>query len=462
MSRQTRYLVVALVMVAGLAALGHYHLTRVMQVPTALVWINSLGFAWLGLSLVLSHTHRDYKARRWNEGYLNKLRVSVVIPVYNEDPVTFRQMLDSIAAQTRLPQALHIVDDGSATRDCEEAFHQWMASHDLQIEASYTTISNSKKRHAQAVAFTADPQADVWVTIDSDTVLDKDAIRQGLLPFQDPKVQSVAGLLLSLNHDKNLLTRLVELGFTMSFLNGRAAWSRVGSVVVNCGGLAFYRGEIVREHLYEYLNQTVWGRKVSSGDDRMMTCFALQQGRTVLQESAVGYTLVPEKLSHLTRQRVRWWRSFFWGGGWLVQNFSLTQPAWWMVTWQFASFVLFSFALPVMLVVHPISTGHFPWEFLGYAALLSWARSIRYLVISRPDQSRLSQLWTFALAPLSSLLHMYLCSVLQYAGLATFLKTGWGTRESVEVGMDGSSTAEDALTAHREYVKLDDLMGERS
>jgi hyaluronan synthase len=455
--RQTRYLLVALAMVAGLAAFGHYHLTEVMQAPTTLVWINILGFTWLALSLVLSHLHGDYRAQRKDKDYLADLRVSVVVPVYNEDPHTFRQMLDSLSAQSRPVQMLHVVDDGSRTDACKLAFEQWQIDTNASLLAKYTVIENSKKRHAQSVAFEADPTADVWVTIDSDTVLDQHAIRQGLLPFQDRKVMSVAGLLLSLNSAKNLLTRLVDLGFTMSFLNGRAAWSRVGSVVVNCGGLAFYRGEVVRKYLPQYLSQTVWGRKVSSGDDRMMTCFALQEGRTVLQESSVGYTLVPEKLSHLTRQRVRWWRSFFWGGGWLIQNFSLKQPAWWMVLWQFASFILFSFALPVMLVVNPVQTGHFPWEFLVYAAVLAYARSVRFLVIDRPDMSRLSQLATFALAPLSSLLHMYLCSVLQYAGLATFLKTGWGTREQVEVGL-ATGLKRLATQTDEGYCTLDDLL----
>jgi hyaluronan synthase len=344
-------------------------------------------------------------------------------------------MLDSVAIQSRPAQRLHIVDDGSDSRDCEEAFYAWLKTAPEGLDAVFTVIPNSKKRHAQAVAFEADPHADIWVTIDSDTVLDPNAIRQGLLPFAQPKVMSVAGTLLSLNSTSNLLTRLVDLGFTMSFLNGRASWSMLKSVVVNCGGLAFYRGEIVRKYLPVYLNQTIWGRKVISGDDRMMTCFSLYEGHTVLQQSSIGYTLVPEKVSHLTRQRIRWWRSFFWGGGWLIQNFPLTKIAWWMVAWQFTSFILFSFALPVMLLVHPLQSGHWPWMYLVYVALLAYARSLRYLSIRRPDQTPAQQFLIYAMAPLSSLLHVYLCSVLQYAGLFTFRKTGWSTRQTVEVSM---------------------------
>jgi hyaluronan synthase len=167
----------------------------------------------------------------------------------------------------------------------------------------------------------------------------------------------------------------------------------------------------------------------------MLTGYALLEGRTVLQERSVGYTLLPENLSHLTRQRIRWWRSWFWGGGWLIQTCPLTKPAWWLVVWQFTGFVLFSCAMPVALILHPIETGRLALPFLGYVALLSYLRSVRYLIVRRPDMTYRQQLAMFAMAPFSSLLNLYLCSGLQYVGLATFLKTGWSTRQTVEVSI---------------------------
>jgi hyaluronan synthase len=353
----------------------------------------------------------------------------------NEDPTTFRALLDSLAGQSRLPQRLHVVDNGSTNDDCQHVFATWALTAPAGIELEYTVVGKVGKRAAQVIAFDADPAADLFVTLDSDTVLDPHALREGVAPFSRTDVTSVAGLLLSLNQGKNLLTRLVDLSFVMSFLNGRAAWSRLGSVVVNCGGLAFYKAEVVRKYRDEYLTQTVWGRRVASGDDRMLTCFSLLEGRTVMQERSIGYTLMPENLWHLTRQRVRWWRSFWWGGGWLIMRFPPTKAAWWMVLWQFASFGLYTFVLPVVLFVHPVETRGFALPFVVYTASLAYVRSVRYLVVRRPEQSYASQLFTFALAPLSSLLNLFLCSALQYAGLATFLKTGWSTRASVEVSI---------------------------
>lgn len=430
-----RYLAFALILAAALTAYANHHFARIVHSPSHLVAIDALGFCWLAFSLIAAHTHLDIRPSRRQARQLDTRRVTVVVPLKNEDPTTFRVLLDSLLAQSRLPQRLHVIDNGSSNSDCQHAFNDWTRTAPSGLEVEYTSTGPIGKRASQVIAFDADPGADIFVTLDSDTVLDPNAIAEGLAPFSRTDVTSVAGLLLSLNQGKNLLTRLVDLSFVMSFLNGRASWSRLGSVVVNCGGLAFYRADVVRKYRDPYLTQTVWGRRVASGDDRMLTCYALLEGRTVIQERSIGYTLLPENLSHLTRQRVRWWRSFFWGGGWLIKTFPLAKPAWWMVLWQFASFVLYTFVLPLILIVHPVETRGLAIPFVAYMAGLSYIRSVRYLVVRRPDQSYWSQLLTFALAPLSSLLNVYLCSILQYAGLLTFLKTGWSTRAHVEVSI---------------------------
>ena len=267
------------------------------------------------------------------------------------------------------------------------------------------------------------------------TVLDKNAIKNGLRPFGDEKVMSVAGLLVGLNSKENLLTRLVDLGFVSSFTNGRAAWSSIKSVAVNCGGLAFYRSEVVLKNIDSYLNMTVLGRVVRSGDDRILTNYALLDGHTVFQESSIGYTLLPSNINHLTRQRVRWWRSFFWGGLWLIRRFPVNRIVWWMVVWQFASFFFYT-AIFLSIIINSAAQQNIPFGFIIYLTLvLSYVRAARYLTVKVPNLSGRQRVLSFLMAPLSTVLHVYLCSVLQYAGLATVAKTGWSTREQVEVGI---------------------------
>ncbi|MBA2946958.1 glycosyltransferase [Streptomyces himalayensis] len=430
-----RCLAVSLVSAAALTAYAHHHLTRIVHEPSRLVAIDALAFCWLAFTLIAAHTHRDVRLTGGQARRLDDRRVTVVVPVFNEDPKTFRALLESVGRQSRLPQRLHVVDNGSTDSDCRVVFDDWVRTAPTRLEVRYDATGRVGKRRAQAVAFDADPEADIFCTVDSDTVLDPHAIREGIAPFSRADITSVAGLLLGLNHAQNLLTRLVDLSYVMSFLNGRSSTSRLGSVVVNCGGLAFYRADVVRKYQHAYVTQTVWGRPVSSGDDRMLTGYSLLEGRTVIQERSVAYTLLPDNLSHLTRQRLRWWRSFFWGGGWLIRTCPVSKPGWWLVLWQFAGFVLNSYAFPVVLIVHVSEAGRLALPFLGYVALLSYLRSMRYFTLRRPDQTRLQQLMIFTMAPFSTLLNLYVCTVLQYAGLATFLKTGWSTRQTVEVSL---------------------------
>jgi hyaluronan synthase len=434
-STRRRYLLFALALAAALVWYADHHLIRIQHNTSAVVAVNAFAFLWLAFSLVTSHLHRDYNPTVEERIELRNRRMTVVVPLHNEDPEVFRQLLQSLVNQTRLPQRVHVIDNGSTDVDsCRDVWLSFVWLFDsLGIERVYTVEGKIGKRASQVIAFDADPYAELFVTLDSDTVLDPAALAEGSYPFSDPRVTSVAGLLLTLNQGANLLTRLTDLTFTTSFLNGRSSWSRLGSVVVNCGGLALYRGDVVRKYRNRYLNQTVFGRHVQSGDDRMLTSFALLEGRTVIQERAVGYTLLPERMWHLTRQRVRWWRSFFWGGGWLLLAFPMRKPAFWLVLSQFLTFIAYTAIIPYVLILHPMSWHQWIWPVLGYMAILSYMRAVRFLLVKRPDQSTASQWLTYLMAPFASLLMLYLATALQYVGLATMLKTGWSTRQEVEV-----------------------------
>lgn len=415
------------VLILSFVVLFDRHFIRLGVPESWVIPLNFISFVYMVGLISLALMNKPYTYRK-----TNKLKVCVVVPVFNEDPATFLMVLNSLEDQTLKPSLVHIIDDGSSTRECHRVFKEWKKTATINAIYRYNR-KNRGKREVQAIAFRANKDADVFATIDSDTVLDKNALKNGVRPFGNAKVTSVAGLLVGLNDTKNLLTRLVDLGFVSSFINGRAAWSKLNSVAVNCGGLAFYRADIVHKHLNEYINQTVLGKKAASGDDRILTNLALLEGWAVFQENSIGYTVLPEKLSHLVRQRIRWWRSFFWGGVWLIRRFSPSRLVWWLVTWQFVEFTFYTIVI-ASLVMTSTRVGSIPWGFILYLTLaLSYIRSVRFLALDVPGRSN-SQKWiSFILAPLSAVLHFFICSVLQYYGLLTVSQSGWGTRKKVEV-----------------------------
>ena len=284
-----------------------------------LMWVYPvvfLSFIWNNFLLVSSFQYKPFSLDETSNS--KELKTVVVIPVYNEDKIMFKKMLSSLDSQTQKPDVVYIIEDGSAKENSvEDIVRQWKKSVSFKVKYKY--IVNSGKRVAQSKAFYEyQDQVDIFITMDSDTVLDKNAIYEGCIPFQDSEIMSVAGLLLSENRT-TLISKLLSISFPVSFTNGRASASVYDAVSVSCGGLALYRNIVVKQFLDHYLNQIVFGQRAMFGDDRMLTHYASLLGKTVYQETAIGYTLMPENLSHLTRQRVRWWKSFWWGGMFIIR-----------------------------------------------------------------------------------------------------------------------------------------------
>lgn len=136
---------------------------------------------------------------------LDTLRVVVSLPVYNEDVATLDRALFSLAGQTRLPDVVHVVDDGSRV-DYGELREHWQHHRVLGPRLLWTRQANAGKKRAQAACFTAHPDADIFITLDSDTTLTSNAIEEGLRPFMRRDIYSVAGLELAWNHSRNWLT----------------------------------------------------------------------------------------------------------------------------------------------------------------------------------------------------------------------------------------------------------------
>lgn len=424
-------LLMVLVMTVGL----FYQLWRMKNISFWTTPVVFISFLWMNFLLFSSFTNREYLPVKKID---KSLRVVVVVPVYNEHPKTVQKVLESISGQSRLPNVVCIVEDGSAPENkCDAVCAQWQKRHP-GLKLFYTYVPNGGKREAQAIVFRKYMgEADVFLTMDSDTLLHRDAIKNGIAPFQDPTVQAVGGLLMAYNN-KTFLNKIVALSFVSSFTNGRAAWSRWNSVSVNCGGLAFYRSRIISEFLEEYLTQRVFGEKARYGDDRMLTQYASLRGRTVYQENSIGYTLLPENINHLTRQRIRWWKSFWWGGLWVIRHQSMKRGIWWLTLSQYTSFVLYSIIFPIILIINPIINRRFPVDIFIYMGILSYIRTARTLLYKQRDCGRIRQfLEWIIMAPLSTFFNLYLTTGLQYVSLFRLKEVkSWGTREQVEVSME--------------------------
>jgi hyaluronan synthase len=383
----------------------------------------SVGFLLIAWNATLYSSERPRGGDTPPDGYL-----AVIVPTYNEEPARLRRLLGSCLAQTRPPDCIVVVDDGSDIdyRGVRDPFFR--ATMAAGVEPRWYRQENKGKRLAQALAVDVTPAADFYLTADSDGVFDPDAFHEILKPLSDGNVQSVAGLVLPTDNRVGLLARVIDLLWVNAQLCGRSALSTLGAVTVNSGAFAVYRARLMRLHLANYVGQRFRGSPMRLADDAMMTLYALSRGRTVQQPTAFCFTNTPTDVRGHLRQYKRW-----------------MQAGWMLVPWRLrylplSSYAYYAFCLHLLgnllavvstfVVVGLVGTQRVePLPVLAIGSLIAYAGSLRYLTIHRTDQPRRSRLATFLLTPFAMLWSALVIGPLRwYCLLLLCWKPSGGTR----------------------------------
>ncbi|RAG81549.1 glycosyltransferase family 2 protein [Streptacidiphilus pinicola] len=435
-----RTILLAALPVAGFTAWAIWHLYTVARAFGG--HGNSLAFAWAFSFLLLwwvplSWMERPATTTDRQQRQLDDLVVIVQVPVYNEDEAALRACLQSLLDQTRLPDRVAVVDDGST--DPMLGVKAWFlrAADEAQITATWVRQANAGKRHAQTTALQHD-DSDIIVTLDSDTVLDTNAIAEGLKPFADPKVTSVAGLVAVLNTRTNWLTFLTVMLYTPFTRGFRSAQSVLKRVTVNSGTLAFYRGDVIRRYLDSYAHETFLGQPMQMNDDSLTTFYGLLHGDAVHQPTSVGYTLVPATFSAYRRQQMRWMRGTFARTAWWWRYAPLHSPVFWMPLLEVVQ-LLMSIVVPVALLLQPQARHDLAaigWSTLLVGVGVNYMISLRFFMLSRSDEPLWLHVLLFLSAPIAGLWRILIVKPMYLWAMCSFWRVGsWGTRAKVEVGL---------------------------
>lgn len=367
------------------------------------------------------------------------LKTAVIIPSFNEDPATLAATIESVLGQDHRVDEIWVVDDGSDRDDGFQVAQQVLAGRDGAYV--HKLPENRGKRHAQAYAFQRS-DADIFITVDSDTILYSDAVAEGLKPFADDQVNAVCGYARAMNPTTNLLTRLIDLRYTNAFLFERAAYSVHGAVICSTGVLSFWRRHVPVDNLDDYLNQSFLGVEVGYGDDRRMTAYALETGKVVLQETAQAITSVPENFPTFAKQQIRWNKSFFRESTLLVRTFAWRQAAYWFGAAELFYWALLTTMLLWAVVLSPLLSGHLPsWVHILFITLMAYARSVRAV---GQDGVWLSKAFWFA--PAYGLLNLLVLVPLRLYALAQLKDGGWGTRNPGQEHEGFSTVAADTTS----------------
>src|SRR5690606_33698392 len=234
---------------------------------------------------------------------------TVIVPAFNEGSLVY-DTLKSIAASDFPAHKMQIIaiDDGS-TDDTWD----WIVKANKDLHDSITIWQqpeNKGKRHALYHGFTTG-SGEVFITIDSDSVVKPDTIRNLVSPFVvNENCGAVAGNVKVLNRNQGMIPRMLNVSFVFSFEFMRAAESSLGFVLCTPGALSAYRRDSVLNCLDEWINQKFMGKFATIGEDRAMTNLILEQGRDVqFQRNATVLTNTPVGYKTLHKMFTRWGRS---------------------------------------------------------------------------------------------------------------------------------------------------------
>lgn len=235
--------------------------------------------------------------------------ITVIVPAFNEGRQVY-DTLKSLVASDFPAEKLQLlaIDDGS-----EDDTWRWMQRAKAELGervAIYQQPHNQGKRHALYRGFQLG-SGEVFVTVDSDSIVKKDTLRNLVSPFAlQADCGAVAGNVRVLNDKKAAIPRMLKVSFVFSFEFIRSAQSTMGSVLCTPGALAAYRRQAVMTCLPEWINQQFMGQPSDIGEDRAMTNMILKQGYKVLfQRNAHVLTKLPEHYRGLYRMFIRWERS---------------------------------------------------------------------------------------------------------------------------------------------------------
>ncbi|MES2059830.1 MAG: glycosyltransferase [Patescibacteria group bacterium] len=222
--------------------------------------------------------------------------VSVIVPCFNEE-TTVSKTITSLLALDYPVDCLNIivVNDGSTdgTRATLTAFENNPRIQIFHKEngGKYTALNfGIEKATSEFVG-----------CLDSDSFVDKAALRIIMAKFRDPKVMAVTPSMI-IADPKGIVRKMQRAEYSYgNFL--RKIYSRIEAVHITPGPFSFFRKEVFRKiGLYKHAHNT----------EDMEMAMRMQKHRMqiVSADGAFVYTVGPGTVKKLYKQRVRWVSGF--------------------------------------------------------------------------------------------------------------------------------------------------------
>ncbi len=390
---------------------------------------------------VLGSTLRKLRGAKFDETRTDyEPAVAIVVPLFNEGEGIYRTVL-SLLEQEYPAEKLEIVVVDDRSTDDSLAWARRAAEGRPQVRV-IASPANQGKRKAINLGVRS-TEAEIIVSVDSDVIVDRRAVRQLVARFVSPRIAAVGGRTFVVNRYDNWLTKMIEVKFYFAQEWLKDLERSFRTVMCLSGCLTAYRRYVLLELEPILESRAICGVPIKYGEDRFLTRQIVKAGyQTVYTTAAYCETAAPRDLTAYFAQQLRWRRSN------LVDLLGGMTHAWRLhpvVTLHYLLLLAVLLAYPVVIVHGLLTNELFPMmvRHLGLVGLLGviyW-----WDTRSLPAERRVPP-WAFL--PIAILMP---ATYLLFTPLALFtLDSGsWETRGSSQAAADTRTDAEVPLAGAR-------------
>jgi cellulose synthase/poly-beta-1,6-N-acetylglucosamine synthase-like glycosyltransferase len=305
--------------------------------------------------------------------------VSVLMPCFNEGKTVY-ETIESISKSDYPSDKFEVI----AQDDCSvDDSYEWMlkAQRDftnIRVTTGRNEVNSGKARSVcNAMALS---KAEIIISIDSDCIFHPDAIRELTACFAEPRIGSVGGRVGVRNAAENVITAIQAIVYYTAFQLYKIPENWTRSVCCISGCLFAIRRELLQEIEPTIRARNWFGIPVNQGEDRFLTHQTLLRGYgTYIDNDAICWTTVPNTVSVLFKQQLRWRRS-------IVRDFFFTLKTLPQHVWKLHPNTVLTLVLTplgaligFLVVITALSSDPLAWAgpvplitALGVGAVLTW------------------------------------------------------------------------------------------
>lgn len=346
--------------------------------------------------------------------------VTVIIPCYNEGEGIYHTIMSLVHSDYPAEKLRILVVD-----DCSSDDSFTWASQAQRESAQVLVLRNEKNMGKRKGINKALRLADspFIVSVDSDVIVDKYALKKLVSYFDSPEIAAVGGKVKILNTKENWLTKMQTVKYYLGYEFLKSLENGHQQVMCLSGCLTMYRREVLLELEPIVENRNILGISIKYGEDRFLTRQIVKAGyKTTLNLDAFCFTAAPSTLPGYMKQQLRWRRSNFvdFLGG--VTHAHRLKP---LVAFHYLANMSLQLLYPLVVAVHVLEGQFLYMLAIHFIVLFLLSLFYHFDRSYSTSAERVNPLWLLFMGPLMPMTYLFL------SPLALFtLDTGsWETRQ---------------------------------